>query len=90
LYVQTYDPSSPQNTITISGFTTSQVKANKLGFHVGTDVTFFLTKVVGVGGGVRFSQATVTVDQEPLSNVSQDIRVGSTQVFFGARFRLGG
>jgi hypothetical protein len=90
LYEQTYDPASPQQTITINGFTTSEVKASDLGFHVGSDVTFFLTKFLGVGGGVRYSYGTVTLDQEPLSKLDQDIRVGNTLVFLGLRFRIGG
>jgi hypothetical protein len=88
LYVQTYDPASPQQTITIDGFTTSEVTGTDLGFHIGSDVTFFLTKVFGVGGGVRYSYGTVTVDQEPLSTLSQDIRVGGTALFLGLRFRF--
>ena len=89
LYVQTHDPASPQQTITVTGFTTAQAKASKLGYHIGSDATFFLTKLIGVGGGVRFSYGTVTLDEEPLSKVSQDIRVGGTQVFLGLRLRLG-
>jgi hypothetical protein len=90
LYEQTYVPTSPQQTITINGFTTSEVTANDLGVHVGSDFTFFFTKFVGVGGGVRFSYGTVTLEQEPLSKVSQEIRVGNTLVFLGVRFRIGG
>jgi hypothetical protein len=89
LYMQTYDPLSPQQTITITGFTTSPVKASDVGFHIASDITFFFTKVFGVGGGVRFSDGTVTVDHEPLSKLSQDIRVGGTLVFLGLRLRLG-
>ena len=89
LYVQTYDPLSPQQTVTISGFATSKVEARTLGFNVGTDVTFFLTNLFGVGGGFRYSDGTVDLDQEPLSKLQQEIRVGSTQVFLGVRFRLG-
>jgi hypothetical protein len=90
LYVQTFNPATPQQTITINGAETSQVKTSALGFHAGSDVTFFLTRVIGVGGGVRFSYGTVTLDQEPLSNVSQEIRVGGTIGFLGLRLRVGG
>jgi hypothetical protein len=90
LHVQTNDPASPQQTITINGSTTSEVTGSDIGFHAGSDVTFFFAKFVGVGGGVRFSYGTVTLDQEPLSQLSQDIRVGNTLVFLGLRFRFGG
>ena len=90
LYVQTFNPASPQQTITINGATTSQVDAVDVGVHAGTDVTFFFTKIIGVGAGVRYSNGTVTLDQEPLSKLSQDIRVGSTSVFVGLRLRVGG
>lgn len=88
LYLQTHDPSSPQQTITVSGFRTAEAKGTDIGFHAGGDATFFLTKMVGVGGGVRFSQGTVTLDPEPLSQVRQDIRVGGTTVFVGLRLRV--
>lgn len=87
-YAQNSVPSSPDQTLTVTGFTTAQVKATELGYHVGTDVTYFLTKFIGVGGGVRFSQDNITLDQEPLSKLSQDIRVGGTQVGVGVRLRL--
>ena len=90
LYLQTHDPSSPQQTITVNGFTTAQAKGTDVGFHAGGDATFFLTRMVGVGGGVRYSQGTVTLDPEPLSQVQQDIRVGGTVVFLGLRLRVGG
>jgi hypothetical protein len=88
LYAQTYSPSSPQQTITITGFTASQVKASKLGFHAGTDFTYFLTKIVGVGVGMRISDGIITLEEEPLSKITQQIRVGGTQVFLGLRLRL--
>ena len=89
LYAQTYTPSSPQQSIDITGFTTSQVTASDFGGHVGTDATFFLTDLVGVGVGARYSYGTVTLDEEPLSKLSQQIRVGGMQVFAGLRLRLG-
>lgn len=88
LYAQTFDPLSPQQAITITGFTTSRAKGTDVGFHLGTDVTVFLTKVVGIGGGVRFSRGTISFD-EPLSRLRQEVRVGNTLGFVGLRFRLG-
>jgi hypothetical protein len=88
LYTQTFTPSSPQQTIAVTGYTTSQVTASDYGGHVGTDATFFLTDLVGIGVGARYSYGTVTLDEEPLSKLSQEIRVGGTQVFAGLRLRF--
>jgi hypothetical protein len=88
LYSQTFDASSPQQNITITGSTTSRIKGSDVGFHVGGDVTYFLTKVVGIAGGMRFNRGTVAF-KEPLSNLDQQIRVGNTVGFVGLRFRLG-
>lgn len=90
LYAQTFDPASPQQTIAINGFTTSEATATEWGVHLGSDVAFFFTNMFGVGGGVRYSYGTVTLDREPLSTLDQDIRVGSMQFFLGLRFRIGG
>jgi hypothetical protein len=90
LYEQTYDTLTPQSTITITGFTSHDVKGSGVGFHVGGDVAFFFTKMFGVTGGVRFSRGTVTLDEEPLSKLSQEITVGGTMVFLGVRARFGG
>jgi hypothetical protein len=89
-YDQTAAPSLPQNSITINGFTSASAEGSNLGFHVGGDVAYFFSKLFGVTGGVRFSDALVTLDEEPLSGVTQKVRVGGTMVFVGARVRLGG
>jgi hypothetical protein len=90
LYTQAFDPSTPLNAITITGFTRGEAKSRAMGFHVGGDLTYFLSQAFGVGGGVRFSRGTVTVDKEPMSKLSQDIRVGGALVFLGVRLRFGG
>jgi hypothetical protein len=90
LYLQTHDPASPQQAITVSGFRTAEAKGSDVGFHAGGDATFYVTRMVGVAGGVRFSQGTVTLDPEPLSQVAQEIRVGGTVIFVGLRLRVGG
>ena len=89
-YAQTFDPLSPQNVVTIDGFTSGEVSGSAIGFHLGGDFAYFFTRMFGMGAGVRFSRGTVTVDPEPLSQVSQEIRVGGTVVFLGVRIHLGG
>jgi len=90
LFAQAFDPATPQNAITINGFGSTEATGSRFGGHAGTEVTYFLTKFVGVGAGVRFGFATVKLDEEPLSGIGQDIRVGGTTVFLGVRFRAGG
>jgi hypothetical protein len=59
-----------------------------IGFHVGGDVSIFFTKMIGVGGFVRFSRGTVTLDEEPMSEVAQDIKVGGVTFGGGLRIRF--
>lgn len=87
LYTQTYVPSSPQQTITITGSTTSEVHSLDWGGHAATDFAYFPTRLVGVGAGVRFHYGTISID-EPLSQLSQEIRAGGTTVYLGLRLRL--
>jgi hypothetical protein len=89
-YAQTATPLMPQHSITIEGFTSATARGNAVGLHAGGDVAYFFSKLFGVTAGVRFSDGIVTLDREPLSGVSQQIRVGGTLVFLGARVRFGG
>jgi hypothetical protein len=89
LFAQAFDPLSPQQTITITGVTTSEVSRTTYGVHIGSDLGYFFTDMLGVAGGFRYSYGTVTVNQEPLSLLRQQIRVGNTQFFGGLRFRFG-
>jgi hypothetical protein len=77
------------NTITVTGFTTEEAKGSGLGFHIGTDFTYFFTKMVGVRGGIRYNHAIVTIKNEPLSKLEQELKVGGPLLFLGARFRFG-
>jgi len=86
-FAQAFDPLAPQNSITINGFGSQEATGHRFGFHAGADVTYFLNRLVGVAGGVRFGMATVRLSEEPLSQLTQDIRVGGTTVFLGIRFR---
>jgi hypothetical protein len=90
LYAQAFDPFSPQNAITVNGFASTEATGRRVGAHAGADVSYFFSRLVGVGAGVRFGFATVSLEEEPLSQISQDIRVGGTVVFLGVRVRAGG
>jgi len=88
-YEQTFNPLVPQNFITIRGASKGATSGSAIGFHAGADVTYFVHRFVGIAVGVRYGQATVAVDTEPLSNLRQEFLVGSTTAFLGLRFRLG-
>jgi len=88
-YEQTFDSLAPRNAITISGVSNGEASGSAVGYHVGADVTYFVHRLVGIAGGVRYGQATVAVKTEPLSNIRQEFLVGSTTAFLGLRFRLG-
>jgi hypothetical protein len=88
-YTQVFDPLTPQNAITITGSTSELVTGTGFGGHGGTDVTYFVTRWFGVSGGLRYSVARVTIEREPLSQLSQKVRVGATLIFAGVRVRFG-
>ena len=88
-YRQTFDSLAPENTITVIGMSSRDIRGSAMGFHAGADFTYFVHRFVGVAGGVRYGRATVAVESEPLSNIRQEFLVGSTTAFLGLRFRLG-
>lgn len=86
-YAQVATPLIRINVVSISTFSKAEVTASKLGYHVGTDVAFFFSRHVGVGGGVRFNRATVTVHDQ-LTKSDADLRVGHVAVNGGLRLRF--
>lgn len=88
-YSQTSSVTPLANAITITGFTAEDARGGGLGFHLGTDFTYFFTKMIGVRGGIRYNHAQITVKDEPLSKLEQKLRVGGPLLFLGARFRFG-
>jgi hypothetical protein len=85
-YVQNAPLFSRSNTITVTGFQPVEGEGTGMGFHVGTDASYFFTRVVGVGGMVRFTRGNVTLSPEPLSELEQDADVGG--IHFGGGLRL--
>jgi len=76
------------NQVTITGFVDEDVDEKAWGFNVGADVGYFFTRHVGVGGGVRFNQGTVTIDAEPLTGDPIELDAGGTSIGGGVRFRF--
>jgi hypothetical protein len=88
-YEQTFNSVAPQNAIRIKDVSSREASGTALGYHVGADFTYFVHRFVGIAAGVRYGEATVAVDSEPLSTIRQEFLVGSTTAFLGLRFRLG-
>ena len=88
-YDQTFSQTTPQNAVTVTGFTSERAKGGGFGGYAGVDYIYFLNRVFGVGGGLRLSRGTVSIEPEPLSGINQQIRVGGANVYVGLRLRFG-
>ena len=88
LYAQSYGETTPSNSVAITGSATRDISGSGMGFHVGGDFTYFVHRLVGIGIGTRYSQGVVSLDREPLTQLNQEFRVGSTLVLLSVRVRL--
>lgn len=87
-YDQTFLVLLPVNAVDITTYeSVNKVEGTGWGFHVGGDVSYFFTRVVGIGGFARFSRATVTLD-DPLSGVPVDVKAGGFQTGGGLRLKF--
>jgi hypothetical protein len=69
-----------------AGASVSAEHASRLGFNAGADATYFFTRSIGVGGLVRFSQATVNL---PLPDGNKtSVKAGGVQTGVGLRLRF--
>jgi hypothetical protein len=78
---------SGTNLVNISNYTETEVSGNKLGVNGGFDATWYLTRFVGIGGGVRFNLGSMAL-ADPLTDQEEKFRVGSTAIVVGPRFRF--
>jgi hypothetical protein len=76
----------PYDTLSVTGFTTTSQSASTTGFNAGADLTWMLTRQIGVGGLVRFSRASVSFDTPDKTSVA--VRAGGLQVAAGLRARF--
>jgi hypothetical protein len=87
-YSQLAFPFSRANAVVITGYNAEKAEGTGWGFHGGADVSWFFSRIVGLGGFARYSRGSVSLDREPLSEAQQDIRVGGLQSGGGVRLRF--
>ena len=76
----------PYDTLTITGVKTGERKSTIVGYHAGGDVGYFFSPTIGVGGGVRYSHATIKFDND--DDVTTDGVAGGLSAVAGLRFRF--
>jgi hypothetical protein len=69
-----------------TGVAASSEHAGRMGYNAGADVSMFFTKMLGVGGLVRYSQGTVNMPSP--DGASQSLKVGGLQTGAGLRVRF--
>lgn len=78
-----YSEEYPYDTAAFAGVDTTSKKGSKAGFNAGADVRWMFSRSFGVGGVVRFSRATIDLDEIDGRTVSVD--AGGVQAGVGIR-----
>lgn len=81
----TYSELYPYDAATFVAGTVVNDKATKVGFNVGTDVGFKISRNLGVGGLVRFARASLSL---PLTGSAAGVNVEAGGVQVGGGLRL--
>jgi hypothetical protein len=68
---------------TVTGITKKDVNKTTGGINLGVDVTYLLTKKVGVGGILRYTWGSVNLD-----GATDKLTVGGFQIGIGGRYRF--
>src|SRR5262245_23661857 len=76
----------PFDTVRITDVDTEQHDVVRWGYHVGADVSYFFTRTVGVGGGVRYTYANLDFDDDEDNPTST--ATGRVQALAGLRVRF--
>jgi hypothetical protein len=94
-------PSTP-HTVNITSLSTDRLDASAWGYNLGGHVSYFFSKHVGVGGGIRFSRGAVKDFASGIPGAEggdlgilfpsglgamEDLRVGHTSLAVGVRLR---
>jgi hypothetical protein len=86
-YSQVATAFSRTNLVMITNYDAVKTEGTGWGFHVGGDVSYFFSRVAGIGAFARYSAGKVSI-AEPLSETSPDITVGGFQTGGGLRLRF--
>jgi hypothetical protein len=81
-----FSESYPYDTASFSSASMRKAKQTKAAFLVGADVTHFFSRRIGVGGGFRYSAATVSLPS--LDSDALEIKAGGLDVTTGIRLRF--
>ena len=84
VYDVAFSDTYPYDRAAFASAASQQVTAHKTGFNAGADVGLRLSRHAGVGGGVRFSQAVVSLGI-PNSTTTTSVDAGGVQFAGGLR-----
>jgi hypothetical protein len=92
-YTETSSYVSIGHTLTITRYEETKATDSAWGFHAGGDFGYFFTKNIGLGGGVRYSWATVRFPDTAKNlgsadDHTQDLSVGGLSLVFGLRVKF--
>ena len=76
------------NVVNITSADLVDVTASAVGGHAGASFSYFFTGTLGAGAFARYSGATVELTPEPMSEVTQKVKVGGFTVGAGLRLRF--
>ena len=81
-----YGEAYPYDEVSFRSAETTDAAATRLGFNVGTDVTMFLTRQVGIGATMQFARGSVSLTSA--SGDEQHVTVGGLRAGGGLRVRF--
>jgi hypothetical protein len=88
-YLQNSGVFTTLNQIDITTFTANEYEATGWGFNVGGDVSYFFTRVFGVGGFGRYSRGTAALDDVDVEATGvEEFKAGGLQVGGGIRLKF--
>ena len=76
----------PYDSVAIAGVITAERTGTVFGYHAGADVSYFFNQSVGVGGGARYSRATIKFSED--AGATTDGVAGGIEAAAGLRFRF--
>jgi hypothetical protein len=92
-YTQTFSIIPASNAIEVTGFDAERVEGNGWGLHGGADVSFFFTRVLGVGGFAKYSAGEVEIENTLATAVDDpddttEVKTGGIQIGVGLRLKF--